>query len=401
MSDRTLSGMVETMTHFDVAIVGGGIVGSSTAHYLRKNGFAGSIALIEQDSTYKRACTALSWGGIRQQFSNPENIRLSQFGLRLIANLKQEFGPDADIGYKEQGYLVMATEASVSVLEESQALQRSMGADTEIYRGKELSARFPWINFDGIAAASFGPRNEGWFDPYSLLTLMRKAALARDVTAVPHAVTGIAREDAITGLTLATGERITVGALVNAAGASAGSVAAMAGIDLPVSPAKRYVYVVDCPAAPENMRKGPNTFDVTGEYFRPEGRNFIWGFTPSEGEEPEVKDWEMDESWFESRVWPALANRVPVFESVKMVGNWVGHYDYNWFDQNGIIGRHPTIPNFYFGNGFSGHGIQQGPATGNAIAELICFGAYRTIDLTRMGYERLRRKEPLFEKNIF
>ena len=175
----------------------------------------------------------------------------------------------------------------------------------------------------------------------------------------------------------------------------------MAGIELPVSPAKRYVYVVDCPAAPEEMRKGPLTFDVTGEYFRPEGRNFIWGFTPTEEEEPAVKDWLMDESWFEEKVWPSLAARVPVFEAVKMVGNWVGHYDYNWFDHNGIIGRHPGIPNFYFGNGFSGHGIQQGPATGNAIAELIIHGGFRTIDLTRMGYERLLRKEPLFEKNIF
>jgi FAD-dependent oxidoreductase domain-containing protein 1 len=389
------------MKHVDVAIIGGGIVGSSTAYYLRKNGFTGSIAIFEQDTSFKHACTALSWGGIRQQFSTPENIHLSQFGLRFLADLQTEFGPEAEISFKEQGYLVMATEKSVAVLEENQRLQKSMGADTEIYRGAALAARFPWINFDGIAAASFGPRNEGWFDPYSLLTIVRKAALARDVTLVPQAVTGITRGQKINAITLASGEAVTVGALVNAAGASAGRLAAMAGIDLPVSPAKRYVYVIDCPAAPENMRKGPLTFDVTGEYFRPEGRNFIWSFTPSAEEEPQTKDWEMDESWFENRIWPALASRVPVFETVKLVGSWVGHYDYNWFDHNGIIGRHPEIENFYFANGFSGHGIQQGPATGNAISELIIHGAYKTIDLTRMGYERLQRQQPLFEKNIF
>ncbi|MFT3673996.1 NAD(P)/FAD-dependent oxidoreductase [Aestuariivirga sp.] len=389
------------MTHVDVAIAGGGIVGSSTAYYLRKNGFTGSIAIFEQDTSFKHSCSALSWGGIRQQFSTPENIRLSQFGLALIRNLKQEFGADADIGFKEQGYLVLATERGVPVLEENRALQVSMGADTVIFSGDELAKRFPWINFDGIAAGSFGPRNEGWFDPYSLMTLVRKAAVARDVKLVPQAVTGVKANGMVTGITLANDEEYTVGALVNAAGAGAGALAAMAGIELPVSPAKRYVYVVDCPAAPEEMRKGPLTFDVTGEYFRPEGRNFIWGFTPSEEEEPAVKDWLMDESWFEEKVWPSLAARVPVFEAVKMVGNWVGHYDYNWFDHNGIIGRHPGIPNFYFGNGFSGHGIQQGPATGNAIAELIIHGGFRTIDLTRMGYERLLRKEPLFEKNIF
>jgi FAD-dependent oxidoreductase domain-containing protein 1 len=173
------------MTHIDVAIAGGGIVGSSTAYYLRKNGFKGSIAMFEQDTSFKHACTSLSWGGIRQQFSTPENILLSQFGLRLIRNLKEEFGADAEIGFKESGYLVLATEKGVEVLEENQRLQASMGADTVVLKGEELAKRFPWINFDGIAAGSFGPKNEGYFDPYSLMTLVRKAALARDVTLVP------------------------------------------------------------------------------------------------------------------------------------------------------------------------------------------------------------------------
>jgi FAD-dependent oxidoreductase domain-containing protein 1 len=385
------------MNQFGVAIIGGGIVGSSTAYYLRKNGFTGRIALIEKDPSYKQSCTALSWGGIRQQFSTPENIRLSQFGLRLIHDLKGEFGVEADISFREQGYLVLATDKGVATLEDNQRLQASMGADTIIFSQSELAKRFPYMNFDGLAAGSYGAKNEGWFDPYSLLSTMRKAALARDVEAVQDEVTAIDR----TTITLASGKKLTADHIVNAAGTGAGRIAAMMDIDLPVSPAKRYVYVVDCPAAPDSLRKGPLTFDVTGEYFRPEGRNFIWGFTPTEDEEPQTKDWEMDDSWFEGKVWPALAARVPAFESVKQIGGWVGHYDYNWFDQNGIIGRHPTIPHAYFGNGFSGHGIQQGPATGNAIAELIIHGEYRTIDLTRMGYERLQRKDPLFEKNIF
>jgi FAD-dependent oxidoreductase domain-containing protein 1 len=173
------------------------------------------------------------------------------------------------------------------------------------------------------------------------------------------------------------------------------------GFDLPVSAAKRYVYVIDCPTAPDALRKGPLTFDITGAYWRPEGRNFIWGYTPTAEEEPQIKDWEMDFALYEEKLWPMIAERVPVFETVKMVGHWVGHYDYNWFDQNGIIGRHPTLPNFYFGNGFSGHGIQQGPATGNAIAELICFGQYRTIDVSALSVNRIAAGKPLFEKNIF
>jgi FAD-dependent oxidoreductase domain-containing protein 1 len=390
------------MMHYDVAIAGGAIVGSSTAYYLRKQGFTGTIAVFEPDPAYARACTTLSWGGIRRQFSNPENIRLSGFGLDLIRNLKSEFGPDADIGFKERGYLVMASEASVSILEENMALQRSMGAETIMLEGAELAQKFPYINFEGIAAASFGVSGEGWFDPYGLLSLIRKAAQARDVTYVPHAVTALDTDGSrIRALMLDDGAGITVGAFVNAAGANAGAIAAMAGIDLPVSAAKRYAYVVQCNDTAETMRNGCMHFDISGFHWRPESQGFLWGCTPTDQDEPSVKDWDVDYAWFEEHVWPLAANRVPAFEAVKLSTAWVGHYDYNWFDQNGVIGVHPTIENFYFGNGFSGHGIQQGPATGNAIAELICHGEYRNMDLRRMGYERILRKEPLFEKNIF
>lgn len=389
------------MTHTDVAIIGGGIVGSSTAYYLRKNGFTGRIVVFEKDPTYAKACTPLSWGGIRQQFSNAENIHLSQFGLRLIKNLKQEFGADADISYRDRGYLVLATEKGVPVLEENLVLQKSMGADTVIMTAKELGVRFPFLNLEGITVGSWGSRNEGWFDPYGLLILMRKGAIAKGVDYLATEVTRLDMSGAVASLHTSGGETFTANHVVNAAGTSGGAVAALVGIELPVSAAKRYGYVVDCPGASDALRGGPAVFDITGEYFRPEGNTFLCSFTPDEADEPQVKDWEMEEHWFYDRIWPAMANRVSMFETLKMVSSWVGHYDYNWFDQNGIIGRHPAIQNFYFGNGFTGHGIQQGPATGNAISELIIHGEYRTIDLKRMGYERLQRNEPLFEKNIF
>ena len=389
------------MTHYDVVIVGGAIVGSSTAYFLRKNGFKGSIAVIEKDPTYARACTPLSWGGIRRQFSNAENIRLSSFGLDLIRNLKNEFGPEADISFRETGYLVLASEASVGVLEENASLQNSMGADTVLLSRAELEKRFPYAVFDGIALGSLGRSGEGWFDPYGLLTLIRKGAIAQEVTYIADEVTAIEAGDRVKSVTLKSGQKLGAGSVVNAAGTSGGEVAAMVGFDLPVSAAKRYVYIVDCPKAPDEFRKGPAWFDTDGVYWRPEGRNFLFGFTPSEEEEPQVKDWEMEHHWFEEKIWPSAAARIPVLEELKVVSSYVGHYDYNWFDQNGIIGRHPTLPNFYFGNGFSGHGIQQGPATGNAISEMIIHGASRTIDLKRLGVERIIAKQPLFEKNIF
>jgi sarcosine oxidase len=201
-------------------------------------------------------------------------------------------------------------------------------------------------------------------------------------------------------VTLATGETISCGMLVNAAGTGAGALAKMAGIDLPVGPRKRYVYVLDCPAATEELHKAPLTVDPSGFYFRPEGKHFISGLSPEEHEEPTEFNWEVDYNWFEERIWPGLAARIPIFEAIKVVNAWVGHYDYNALDQNAVIGAHPLIRNFYFGNGFSGHGLQQGPGVGNALAELMLQGEFKTNDFTCFGYERIAAGRPLFEKNV-
>lgn len=393
--------MSAPMKAYDVVIVGGGVVGSASAHYLRKNGFKGSIALIEKDTSWAQGCTARSVGGLRQQFSTPENIHLSKFGVTLVKNLQQEFGPDADIGFKEQGYLICASPEGLPILAENHAVQIANGADNVLLRGDELAARFPWLVTEGIAAGCFGLSGEGWVDPYMFAALFRKSAIAKGVELIQGEVMGVTREgQRITGVTLASGEPISCGTLVNAAGTGAGALAAMAGIDLPVGPRKRYVYVLDCPAATEALHKAPLTVIPGGVYFRPEGRNFLAGLSPEEHQEPDNLDWEVDHTWFEENIWPALAERVPLFEAIKVISAWVGHYDYNALDQNAVIGPHPEVTNFLFANGFSGHGLQQGPAAGNAISELVIDGRYKTIDLARFGFERIRNNQPLFEKNV-
>lgn len=389
------------MKTYDVVIVGGGVVGSASAHYLRKNGFTGSIALVEKDTSWALGCTARSVGGLRQQFSTPENIALSKFGVALVKNLKSEFGPDADIGFKEQGYLICATPEGLPILAENHAVQIAHGADNVLLKGEELAARFPWLVTEGIAAGCFGLSGEGWVDPYMFAALFRKAAIAKGVDLIQDEVTGVTRDgDRITGVMLASGAALSCGTLVNAAGTGAGALAAMAGIDLPVGPRKRYVYVLDCPAATEALHKAPLTVIPGGAYFRPEGRNFLAGLSPEEHQEPDNLDWEVDHAWFEENIWPALAERIPLFEAIKVISAWVGHYDYNALDQNAVIGPHPEVTNFLFANGFSGHGLQQGPAAGNAISELVIDGRYKTIDLSRFGFERIRSNKPLFEKNV-
>lgn len=386
---------------FDVVIVGGGVVGSSAAYFLKRQGFKGSVAIIEKDLTFANCCTARSCGGVRQQFSTPENIELSKFGLAFIRNLKNEFGPDADVAFREYGYLILASPEGRAILEENHAVQIANGADNVLLDPKGLTERFQWLVTDGLMLGCFGRSGEGWVDPYSLMSIIRKKAAADGAQVIQGEVATVRRENGrVTGITLADGTKIACGTLINAAGAGAGRLAELAGIGLPVGPRKRYVYVLDCPGASEDLHKAPLTVDISGIYFRPEGRHFICGLSPEEAEEPQDMDWEVDYSWFEERIWPTLAGRVPAFEAIKVINAWVGHYDYNALDQNAVIGRHPEIGNLYFANGFSGHGLQQGPAAGNALAELIVHDRYKAIDLKRFGFERVLRKEPLFERNV-
>lgn len=391
------------MERADVAIVGGGIVGSAVAYFLAvQRRFPGCIVIVERDTSYRDCSTARSAGGVRQQFSTPENIAMSQLTLAIFRRLKTLFGADADVAFRERGYLILASADGAKALGENIALQQSMGADVALMDPADLMARFPWLSADGVAAGSLGLSGECWFDPPSLAALFRKAATTAGAVVLRDEVVGIELvADRIEGLRLAGGGRLPCACLVNAAGAWAGRLAALAGVPLPVEPRKRYVYVLDCRAPPEALRQAPLTVDPSGVWFRPEGSLFLCGKSPAPDREPPVGDLdEIDYAFFEDEIWPRLAARVPAFESVKVVNAWAGYYDTNTLDQNAVLGPHPQIPNLYFANGFSGHGAQQAAAAGCAIAELIVDGAYRTIDLARLGYARIAQGAPLRERNV-
>jgi glycine/D-amino acid oxidase-like deaminating enzyme len=386
----------------DVVIVGGAVMGSATAFFLRRLGHTGRIVVVERDPTYRDASTARSAGGVRQQFSTPENIRLSQFTLDLLADLSATFGGEAAVPFQENGYLILASGEGRDVLARNVETQCSLGADTVLLEGAALSGRFPWLVTDGVAAGAFGTRREGWIDPMLWMGLFRAGARDQGVTYLHDEVVSLAVAGGrIESVGLGSGGRIACGALVNAAGPWAGALARLAGIALPVEPRKRYIYVVDRREAPEALHRAPLTVDTSGIFFRPEGRRFITGISPEEAEEPPAVDLEsIDHGFFESAVWPGLAARVPLFEEIKVVGAWAGYYDYNTLDQNAVIGPHPEVRNFYFCNGFSGHGLQQAAAAGRATAELITTGRFATIDLARFGYERIGLGAPLFEENV-
>jgi FAD-dependent oxidoreductase domain-containing protein 1 len=385
---------------YDVVIVGGAIVGSSVAYYLREEGFSGSIALIERDPQFSHSATTLSCASIRQQFSVPENIRLSQFTLGLFRRLEAEFGDGADIGFRENGYLILASGSGVPVLKTNLATQLAEGADIVLEDAAGLRQRFPWMATEGIEAGAFGRTGEGWFDAHAMLMLFRKALRAKDIDFITGAVTGIERNGgSVTAVVLDNGARIEAGWVVNAAGPNAGKVAAMAGIPLPVEPRKRSVFVFE---AREKFPDMPLVIDPTGIYVRPEGTVYITGGADPEATDgpADPADFEPDWPQFEEIIWPLLATRIPAFEAIKATRAWAGHYDYNTLDQNGVIGPHPEVANFLFANGFSGHGLQQAPAVGRAIAELVAHGGYRSIDCSAFGYERIAEGRPFRELNV-
>jgi glycine/D-amino acid oxidase-like deaminating enzyme len=316
----------------------------------------------------------------------------------FFRDLKQRFGAEADIGFRERGYLLLASENGAETLAANYTVQQAEGADIVLMDGQALADNFRWLKTSDLALGAFGRTGEGWFDAHSLLSLLRNAARQKGVRYIHGEATGISHSGGrIEGITLADGTCIACGTLVNAAGPQAGDVAALAGIALPVEPRKRSVFVVACRTALPGM---PLMVDPTGVWIRPEGEFFICGVSPPQENDPRATDFEVDYALFDDVVWPMLAHRVPAMEALKLHRAWAGHYDYNTLDQNAVIGRHPDVSNFIFANGFSGHGLQQSPAAGRAVAELIVHRRFVSLDLSLFGYERVAQGRAVRELNV-
>ncbi len=390
---------------YDVVIAGGGVMGSSTAYFLAASGdFDGTILVVERDSTYDTSATSRSMGGIRQQFSTEENIAMSMFGAEFARRAAETLaveGQSADVTFREQGYLFTATPEGAATLRQNYEMQRGQGAEVTFLEPGALAERFPWLNPAGLGAAVFGHANEGWIDPNTLLQGFRRKARSLGVAYVEDEVVGFDRQGGrLDGVRLARGGAVGAGTVLLSAGSRSGGLAALLDIDLPVWPRKRYVYVFDCK---DDLSMVPLTIDPSGVAFRPEGGQYVTSMSPPEDRDPnsDPEDMEVDYTTFEEVTWPTLANRVPAFEAIKLTGAWAGHYDFNTFDQNAILGPHPEIANLLFCTGFSGHGLQQSPAAGRAMAELVVHGEYRSIDLSRFAFERIAEGRAVVEANVW
>jgi glycine/D-amino acid oxidase-like deaminating enzyme len=361
------------------------------------------VLVVERDPTYARAATTATHSCIRQQYGSEINVRISQFGADFIHNFSAWMEDDAapPITLQNFGYLYLAdTPEFAEVLRDNAQMQNAMGAGTRILTPDEILADYPFYNLDGIILGSLNTQDEGYFDGGTIFDWFRRKARARGVEYIHNEVTGITRDGArVTGVTLASGETIAAGWIVNASGTRGNATAQMAGLSVPVEPRKRYTWIFDC-ATPLG-RDLPLTIDPSGAHIRTDGRYFMAGGIPSPGDPvPDVDDFTFDEEVWEEQMWPAIATRVPAFERIKVINTWVGHYDYNTLDQNAVIGPHPEVANFLFCNGFSGHGLQQSPAVGRGLAERIIHGRYTTLDLSPLGYERIVTMTPLRERAI-
>lgn len=389
---------------YDVVIAGGAVMGSSLAFWLTELAPGPlRVLVVERDRSYAQSSTALSVASIRQQFSNPVNVRISRFGIDFIRNVGRWLGDEGgvhDLGLKEQGYLFLAgTAAQTEAMRAAAEIQRREGAGTDLLLPGELARRFPWLDLTGVLLGSFGPRDEGWFDNMGLLGGFRRTARARGVEYVDdEAVSLVSEGGRILGVRLASGDTVACGHAVNACGTRAAGLLSSISEEIPVEPRKRTVFLLDAPNA--RYPGAPLLVDHTGFYARPEGGLWIAACVPEDDGPTHHDDFEPDLAQFEEMLWPRLFARAPGFDAVKVIRAWAGHYAYNTLDQNAIVGPWPGYANLYVMNGFSGHGLQQAPAVGRGVAELILTGSYRTLDLSPLGADRIVERRPFRELAI-
>ncbi len=391
---------------YDVVIIGGAIMGSSTAWFLMDNpDFDGSVLIVERDMSYEWCSTAQTNSCVRQQFSEELNVRISQFTADFVKNIRTYMDDDRipDLPIKNFGYLYLAdNDGLANTLRENQKVQMAAGAATEILSADEIKARYPFYQVDDIVAGSINTVDEGYWDGATVFDWFRRKARERGAEYIQNEVTAITRNvpgTRVDSVTLASGEVIACGQVVNASGPRAARTAAMAGLDLPVEPRKRFTWIfkADMPLD----RDLPLTIDPSGVHVRE-----IGGGTYQAGGHAEIDpavafdDFTMDHAIWEDKIWPAIATRIPAFETIKVQSEWAGHYAMNTFDHNAILGPHPEVQNFIFQNGFSGHGLQQSPAMGRGIAEWLTYGAFRALDLSPFRYDRIPANRPIVEKAV-
>ena len=374
-------------------------MGCATAYFLKKADDQIKVAVVEMDPTYSRASTTLSMANARIQFSLEENIRISQFTFEVLERFEEEMAVEdhrPNIAFRREGNLFIVDDAGKDLAETSLGLQRRMGCQVEWWTPEKIKKQYPLYSQAGLAGGTFGAL-DGHFDAYAFLMGYRAKARSLGTTFIKDEVTGILTAGAgVAGVRLASGASLTAGFVVNCAGAWAAKVARTAGINLPVDPVKRQVFVLDTTVKPKEPL--PLTILPSGLYFRTETGGLIL-LGKSMHEDPVGFDFSWDDKRFMEILWPELAEFVPAFDTLKLLRGWAGLYAVNTLDGNAILGEWPELKGFFLVNGFSGHGLQQAPAAGRYVSERI-LNVVPTLDLSNFRPERIFEGKPLSEDGL-
>ena len=392
---------------YDIVIVGGAIMGSSTAWFLTENkDFNGRVLVVERDSSYSACSTAHTNSCMRQQFSTELNVRISQFAADFVKNLRTYMGGDdrvPELSIHNFGYMYLAdNEDFANVLRDSQQVQLQAGAATQLMTAEQIVENYPFYNVDDIVLGSINTVDEGYWDGSTVFDWWRRSARERGVEYIQNEVVAISRNSAgtrVESVTLKSGEVISCAKVLNASGPRAVLTARMAGIEVPVEPRKRFTWMFK--AEQPLDRDLPLTIDPSGVHLREVGNGTYQAGGHSDIDPAvDYDDYTMDLSIWQDHIWPTIATRIPQFEAIRVTSEWAGHYAYNTFDHNAIMGPHTEVENFFFLNGFSGHGLQQSPAMGRGTAEMLVHGEYRSLDMSPFSYERIENNTPIIEKAI-
>lgn len=386
-----------TAATYDVVVVGGGIMGSAAAHYLTLHDENIRLAVVERDPSYAKASTTLSMANARIQFSLAQNIKVSQYCFEVLDRFEQEMAVEGplDIALHREGNLFLVDAAGRSAAKAAFDLQQGLGAPVQWWTADQVRRAYPLYE-PGDMDATFGPA-DGHFDAYAVLMGYKAKARSQGAVYIHDEVAQVLTDnDRVGGVRLKSGQVLAAPVVINCAGAWCAQVAATCGVSLPVQPVRRQVFALDTAVKPAGPL--PLTILPSGLYFRTEtGGTILIG--KSCDDDPVGFDFACPDKRFYDELWPELADFVPAFESLKLIRGWAGLYAVNTLDHNAIVGPWPLIQGFYLANGFSGHGLQQAPAVGRYLCELI-LGRDISLDLSAFDPARILANRPLSEGGI-
>jgi len=376
-------------------IVGGGLVGLCTAHFLAERDEIERVTIVDRDWSHGRSSSARSVAAIRQQFRTRENVELSRFGNAFFADARRLLG--TGVGYEPAHYLVLAAADGVERMREAHAAQRAAGAEVVLLAPDELRDRFDWLNVDDVAIGALSLSGEGWIDPVLAMQGLEAHLRDRGVELVEADVDRFEIEGGVVrSLRLADGSALVADAYVNAGGPQSGRLMARSGMPLPVESRKRCAFVFDAEVPPADY---PCLVDPTvagrSVFSRPYAGRFLAVTSPAPASDPDTDDLAVDEALFDEVIRPGLAHRVRGFGSMRLADAWAGHYEVNTYDQNAFIGPVPGVANLHLNCGYSGHGVMHAPAAGRGLAELLAEGRYTSIDLAPFSAARLQTGQRL------